>query len=60
MRTIYYLSNTVNWSGEDCLIYWFYNWNEQDDCFIWDEDKLSFNEALEKYPQNQYEWKNIA
>lgn len=36
---------------------WLYMcYRQSGDKWVWDEDKLTFNEALEKYPQTEYIW----
>lgn len=57
--TMRYESATVNCSEKDYLVYFCYLWDAATGCWVWDEDKLAYNEALERYPASKYEWEFI-
>ena len=42
-------------------LYFFYIEGIYEDkaCWLWDEDKLLYNEALSKYPKSEYQWEEI-
>ena len=55
MKTVKYLIGKGSYLNkhqrfEEYDIYYFYPNN------IWDDDKLSLKEALEKYPKSEFEW----
>lgn len=56
MQTVEYEAATINCAGKDYLIYFFYLWSEDQQCWLWDEDKLSYSEAMERYPQTKFTW----
>lgn len=58
--TVRYECTTVNCGGKDYLIYFCYLWDSLTGCWVWDEDKLSYNEALERYPLSEYKWEFIG
>lgn len=42
-----------------CEFYAFYLWNSYAFNWVWEEDKLTEKEALDKYPKDKYEWVEI-
>ena len=40
-------------------VYYFYIQKKMDNEWLWDEDKLLYEEALRKYPKNKFIWKEV-
>lgn len=61
MQLIQYEKSLVKFDDCECEIYFFYNKKKLDGewCWLWDNDKLTEQEALKKYPKNRYQWEEI-
>ena len=63
MKTVEYEKDLIKFDDfpDGLMIYFFYNRKKIDGawCWLWDENKLTLEEALKLYPPNKYHWQEI-
>lgn len=64
MKIVEYEKDLIKFDDypDGLMIYFFYNRKKIDGewCWVWDENKLTLEEALKLYPPSKYYWQEIT